>query len=276
MPPLQLPPVKAGDVEKATDDRRSNFVEALGIVGGTTAANRRLNAPGGKVTQFLLQTALTGVKATPDPSGRAKLSFPKASFLGAFAPAPVGYVPPEFYDLHPEFWKRSMAPMKPGSKPPFFSASEERIRVFEARQALDAIARRVAPGSVRDASGGADRYAIPPGRIFVTPAELAWLQSLPAGLSPAQAIVPQLEARRADLIGGANNGSDSLRDRILAFNKDASPANRIRLVRGPFAGHVATGSTLPELFDPVDDLGIAVMLFAEGINKMLVANRVDP
>lgn len=199
MEPTKLPVVNQGTVDQAFQDKLESSGLAVGSVTAVTVANYFLNAPFGPVVQGLTKFGITGLEAKPGPAGRGEIKVPKLAVAMIPLPQPVGYVPAETYNLHPEFYKQQLG-FPVGSKPPFFSATEARIKVFEAREAANEIGRR-ALGQNGPHKGPPDLTAstIPPGKINVTLRELQFLQSLPPGTSEVQRLLPQLEARKTDL-----------------------------------------------------------------------------
>lgn len=224
-------------VETAQSDKLEAFAKALVLVGGATGLNYRLNAPGGPLVQAPLKFGLTGIEAKPSPTGRASLSFPKASFLSAFLPAPVGYVPAEAYNLHPEFFIQSFG--RPiGSKPFGFEATQERKDVFAARQLANAIAARALGVPTGDESTlRRTGFKIPPGPINITRSELAFLQSLPPGVAEGQNILPAFAGRFGD-IRPSNNGPQT-----VTLN-EFGPAATGPVLRGPTPEQAAAAGEL--------------------------------
>lgn len=280
MDPIAGPVITKQQTDKAHQDRVDAALHAGGLVAFSTLANRRLNAPGGPIVQVPLRNVVTGLHATPQPSGRAKITLTKGGGVLAFLPAPVGYVPPEFFNLHPEFWKQSVG------RPPFgktfgFDASKERIAVFKARQDANAIgARLLGIPSGDESLFRATGMKLPPGPVRIFPGELAFLQSLPAGTSPAQFLIPQLEDRlkaqgqfaphidttTLDEFGGS--GDQGPRPVLPIIGTDAEG--------DPIFGDAPMGSTQPELVQPVNGKAIAIQASATGIRKQLVTERADP
>lgn len=224
MDPLKAPGVTQQTVDKAQADKIEASLKAVGIVTGVTLVNRKLNAPGGPLIQKPLQIGLTGIHVEKQPKAPAKVSIPRGSIFAAFLPAPIGYVPAEFYGLHPEFVKRSFGtPI--GSKPLGFDATPERIAVYEARLKADAIGlRAIKMDEYRTYDPNTPLYTIPKGPIDVTLAELAFLQKLPPGVSRAQHLIPELSRRFADLkrVPGDTGGPPA--PLLDEFSPPSSPA----------------------------------------------------
>lgn len=266
MDPFQRPAITPEDVRQARVDQLSTFGFAAGTVAGITAANYRFNAPFGPLVQKPLQVLVTGVKAVPTAAGRAALSFPKASIVSALAPTPVGYVPGEFYGLHPSVVRRTLG-FGAGKKPIVFEASEARVRVFEAKQEAERIAARVLNTEVVfGQASGFPLFTLPRGQLNITDSELLFLESLPEGTSNAQKLLPDLRARRSDFVIDQRSELDL-------------PAGGASVaIPGVFvpAAEVPNGSLQPENIKPVNAKALANQAAAEGIRKALVQERADP
>lgn len=240
MDPFSTPVPTRHQVVQAKKDQAVAFLTAVSAVGLVATINRALNAPGGKLVQKLGPGLFTGLEQAPSATGRATTTVSKFAPFGALLPTPLGYVPPEFYGLHPEVVMRTVG--RPiGSKPLGFEATEARKVVFEARKKADEIGARALGLDFRATPAfGPERFQIPPGRIPITRAEAEFLAALPPGVSEASKLVPQLIERASDL------------------QPDAP------------------GSTQPASVQPVTDAAIRNMLAALGLRRELVSERADP
>ena len=266
MDPIQRPVITGKDVKQAATDQFTTAATAMTTTAGVSAINWRLNAPGGRVVQTPLQVAITGVKATPTDLGRAKLSFPKASIFGALAPAPVGYVPPEWYGLHPSVVRRTLG-FGAGKKPIVFEASQSRVKTYEAKLEAERIAARVLKTEVVfGLASGFPNFTIPKGQLSITEDELAFLESLPPGITNAQKLIPELRARR----------SDFLIDPRSELDLPAGLASVAIPVAFAPAAVVPSASIQPEHITPINAAALANMAAAEGLRAALVSERADP
>lgn len=272
--PLEVFPVITGrDVVKARRDQIETVAIAVGSVAGITAVNYRFNAPFGPLVQKPLQFTITGVEAKPTPSGRASIRLPTPSIFAAFLPGPVGYVPGEWLGLHPAIVRRTLG-VGAGKKPLIFEPSDERKRVFDAtitaeRIAANALGTEVIFGR---ASGHPFR-AIPPGRINVTEEELQFLESLPPGLTPAQRLIPELQARRGELTPSGVLAGKLFERFAFAGGTNPQPVPTPPMLA---SGPVPPGSMQPEHAKPVNAKALANEAAAEGIRRALVSERFDP
>lgn len=201
MPLEKFPVVTQQDVHSAQREQIVATLKAATTTLGLTAFNYRFNAPGGPVIQKPVQAIFTGVEAKPTPTGRAAVRFPLLSLPAAFLPAPVGYVPPEFYGLHPDVVFHT-AGLHLGRKPIDFTASDTRVRVFEARRIGNEIEKRLLTSGLVTLHRVSSLHGatINPGRVPITPEEFAFLKSLPPGVAEVQTLIPALEARQGDFL----------------------------------------------------------------------------
>lgn len=265
MPLEKFPVVTRDDVVKARNDQLATLGATVAVAAGLTAANYRLNAPGGFKVQFPLK-ALTGVNATPTASGRAAIRLPLVGVIAGLAPAPLGFVPGEQLGLHPAVVRRTLG-FSAGKKPVVFEPSSERIKVFEAKIEAERIAGRVLNQPVIfGLSGGFPNFKIPAGPLNITDAELTFLESLPPDITNAQKLIPGLRARRSDF------RIDPLSE--LDLPAGASPV----AIPEPFplAATVPSASIQPEHIQPVNAAALANQAAAEGIRAALVHERADP
>jgi hypothetical protein len=257
MDPIQRPVITRQDVQQARVDQLSTMAAAVGSTLGITAANYRFNAPFGPVVQKPLQMLVTGVKATPTETGRAALSFPKASIFAAAMPAPIGYVPPEWYGLHPAVVRRTLG-FGAGKKPIIFEPSDERKRVFEAKLEAERIAGRVLDQPVIfGLSGGFPFHKLPAGQLNITDEELAFLESLPPDITNAQKLIPGLRARRSDF-------------RVDPYYDDVLPAGGASVAIPPvlvLPAEVPIASIQTEHIKPIAAAALANQAAAEGIRR---------
>ena len=273
MPLEVFPKVTGRDAAQAQHDQLQTLALAAGSVAGITILNRRFNAPGGPLVQKPLQFLVTGLEVKPTASGRASVRLPTPSIFAAFLPAPVGYTPPEYLGLHPAVVRRTLG-FGAGKKPIVFEPSEERKRVFDAVITAERIAARALRTEVifGRASGHPFR-TIPPGPIDVSESELAFLESLPPGLTPAQRLIPELQARRAELTP-QNLLASTLFERVLyAGAARVPPAPALAFVVGIGA---RSASIQPAHVQPVNAKALANQAAAEGIRQALVHERADP
>lgn len=275
------PVITQQQVDQANRDKIEAVAKAVGIVGGLTYLNYRLNAPGGKMVQKPLQIGITGVDVKPTEAGRATVTIPLMSKVFAFAPTPLGYVPAEFYGLAPDTYKQNL-PRQIGSKPPFFVATDARKEVFAAKQLADQIGRR-AQGHPPDLSHHIIKVpGIPAGTIPVSIGEVQWLASLPPGVSSAQDLVPELLRRQGDLVGANGSRKPLLASDVFSGAPPGLPLYVVsRVQRGgalieALAEAGFDGSTQPELFEPTNQAGINNQAAATGLLKLLVTERADP
>jgi hypothetical protein len=287
-----LPMLTPQTVGTAQTDKLQAFGTATAVVAGVTAVNYLFNAPGGSFVQLPLKTLLTGVSVKPTDAGRASVMFPKASVIAALLPSPVGYVPPEYYGLHPEFWQQSIG--RPiGSKPLGFTVDQERKDVFAAQQAVDALAAKAFGNSTGPSQYSPRGHLIPAGPINVTLAELAYLQSLPPGVASVQPLLlQQLESRRADLRPNRVVPPMTTFPEFAAVPGTLSPLPAVpagtamvalrgaqgQILEDEFGNPilVPTGSAPPLTVHQVDDVGARNGRGAKGINRELVHERADP
>lgn len=265
MPLETLPVVTPNDADTALSEQLTRFGAALGTAAAVTAANYRLNAPGGFKVQFPLK-AFTGLNATPTSSGRAAIRLPLTGVAGALLPQPVGFVPPEWLGLHPSVVRRTLG-FDAGKKPIVFEASAERVRVYEATREAEQIAARVLNTEVvLGRASGFPLFTLPRGQLNITDAELAFLQSLPPGTSNAQKLIPDLLARRGDF------AIDPQSTLSLPAGSGLASAPE------PFVPQAAvpSASIQPERIQPVSAAALANQAAAEGIRQVLVHERADP
>lgn len=275
------PGVTPRQVEEARRDQLRAVGKATGIVGGITAANYFLNAPGGPIVQKPLQIGLTGVEVKKTDAGRAAVRIPRATFLVALAPTPLGYVPAEYYGLPPDVYKQKLG-RKIGSKPPFFEATEARKSVFRATELADDLGHTIM-GTPKSS------YIIPPGElkipagpIRISAADLAWLQSLPPGVSQTQVLIPLLEKRQSDFVFQAPKQPTQPLDEFFPDRPSVRlvppVAPRVTAILDEFSDNLISlpGSTQPETFVPTNQAGVNNQAAATGIRKELVTERADP
>lgn len=263
------PRVTAADVKAAKDDRAHQVLTSLGVGAAAVTVHSALNAPFGFVGRFVVKGAsgLTVTKS-PGPFGAGRVSLPKTGIPLLFAPEPVGFVPAEFYGLHPNFVKNVLG-FRVGSKPPFLNADESRVKTFEAREVADAIGARAV--GVPNDSGFIRRagFKVPPGPIGITRFEFEYLKSLPPDVSDAQALVPQLEARVDDLIGGKNNPNRarvdfSYYDRLSAIEKYGTGRGQYRHLTSAVGGSNDAVEYRDGTIVPVDSRGIPIRAALRG------------
>jgi len=266
MDPLKQPVITQHDVSKARRDQ----LQTIGLAAGTTlsisALNYRFNAPFGSAVQKFVQVTVTGVKATPTEAGRAALSFPKLSVATGLLPGPVGYVPGEFYGLHPSVVRRTLG-FGAGNKPIVFEATPERVKVYEAKIGAERIAARVLNTEVVfGQASGFPFFKLPPGRLNITPEEFAYLESLPPGITNAQKLIPALRERRGDFL-------PSELPPVVVNPPSQLFLGRFDQLLDALAPSV---SILPEHIQPVSAVALRNMEAAEGIRAALVHERADP
>jgi len=266
MDPFQRPAITHRDVEQARLDQIVSTGKAVGTTLGLTGLNYRLNAPGGPVVQKPLQMVFTGVKAVPTEAGRAALSFPKLSVVTALLPGPIGYVPAEWYGLHPSVVRRSLG-FSAGNKPVYFEATEARVKVFHAQLEAERIAARALNTNVVfGQASGFPLFKLPAGRLNITPEELAYLESLPPGVTNAQRLIPDLQARRGDFLPSELPAVAANPPSQLFFGRFDQLLNTLG----------ASASIQPEGIRPVNAAALRNEEVAEGIRQVLVSERADP
>lgn len=265
MPLENLPVVTPTDVDTAFAEQLTRFGAALGTAAGVTAANYRLNAPGGFKVQFPLK-ALTGLDAKPTPTGRASIRLPVIGVAGALLPQPLGFVPPEVLGLHPSVVRRTLG-FDAGKKPIVFEASETRVRVYEATREAERIAARVLNTEVvLGRASGFPLFTLPRGQLNITDADLAFLEALPPGTSNAQKLIPDLRARRGDFAVDPQSA--------LGLPSGSSLASAPE----PFvpAASVPSASIQTERIRPVNAAALVNEANAEHLARELVHERADP
>jgi hypothetical protein len=273
MDPTKLPVVTQQDVSQALKDQIHATGLALGVTGGITGANFLFNVPGSPALQKAIKIGVTGIDAKPTPAGRGSIKVPAITFLAAALPQPVGYVPAELYNLHPEFYKQQLG-IGVGQKPPLFSATPARVKVYEAKEAAADIGKRALQVQhFNYAPTFLDRQTIPPGPINVTPRELQYLRDLPPGLSAAQDLIPQLEGRLQDL------RPDPIKPPPLTVAEIAGIhgiTEQQVLDAIQKAGGQGMAWYAPENYHSVNDRALDNENNDQGGRLMLAADRVDP
>lgn len=273
MDPTNLPVVTQQDVDKSFNEKLKATATAVGFTSFITSVNYLFNAPGPKSVQTLIKVGVTGVEATKTETGRASIRVPAVTLLAGLLPQPVGYVPAEAYNLHPEVYKQALG-FPVGQKPPLFSASDVRIKVYEAEQAAGAIgARALQVKRFNFAPTFLDRQMIPPGPIDVTHSELQYLKQLPPGFSAAQELIPQLEARASDL------RPEPVQPPVLPavpVAQSITADERAALQRFLNAVGVTPAWAAAEDFQSVNQKALDNQNNDQGGRLMLVADRVDP
>lgn len=275
MPLEKLPVITQGQVDRGKNDQLQSFAGAVGLVGLISAVNYRFNAPGGSKVQKGIQIVFTGVEAKPTASGRAALRFPLASVFAAALPSPIGYVPGEWYGLHPAVVRRTLG-FGAGKKPIIFEPSADRIAVFQAQDAANQIERRLlSSGNVEANPFSGKITRLLPGRVAITPEELAFLEALPPGVASVQEILPELRQRQADFLPAT-----TLPQATPLDTAPRVPSHPLITPLGSRLFHlsrsVAMGSMQPERIKPVNAKALANEAAAEGIRKALVKERADP
>jgi hypothetical protein len=273
MDPIKLPVVTQQDVDQSFKDKVEATATATGVTSGFTIFNYLFNAPGPKSVQTLIKIGVTGVEAKPTTTGRAEIKVPKLTLLAGLLPQPVGYVPAEAYNLHPEVYKQVLG-IPVGQKPPFFSATEPRLRVYAAKEAAADIGKRALQvPHFNYAPTILDKQTIPAGPINVTPRELQYLKHLPPGLSPAQQLIPQLEGRLHDL------RPDPPLPPVLSVAQIATLqgiSEQAALQRILESGGTALAWYAPEDYHSVNARALDNEHNDQGGRLMLAADRVDP
>lgn len=248
----RLPTIQPNDLRDARIERIKAAAVAFGLVGGVTALNYRFNAPGGPVVQKPLQIGLTGIKVAPTPAGRASVKVPLVAVAAGLLPQPVGYVPAEFYGLHPEVVKNTLG-FRAGQKPPILSAGPARLKEHDAREAVKGIIERVGAVPVRDTVGRVTAYEIPDGPLNITREEFNFLAALPRGFDGRSVLIVR------ELEGQAPRFKDFPADYLAA---SSAPA--------------ADGTFKPLDVKGASQLAIASGDGADGIRRELVTERADP
>lgn len=274
--PLEKPLViTTQDVKQAELDKLGSFAAAAGVVAGITALNYRFNAPLGRFVQKGVQLGFTGIEAKPTASGRAAVRVPTPSLFAFALPTPVGFVPGEFYGLHPAVVRRTLG-IGAGKKPPIFEPSDERKRVFDATIEAERIAGRVLNKPVLfGRASGFPFFTLPPGKLNITPEEFQFLESLPPGLTNAQRLLPELAQRRTDFIltGGAPTSGHR-------FETGGVGPRGILHIEGADTGitraAVIPASVQAAAVRATNAKAIAAAAMAIGVRKQLVAERADP
>lgn len=154
-------------------------VEAVGVGVGYY----KLGAPLGALGNFI-QKGFTGhdIKPAVPPATKPTVSFPRLSIPGLLAPQPVGLVPPEAYGLPPKFWRISLG-FPIGNRPKFLFNTEARDKVYDAKIAGERIVERTVGPMTQYTTYGPNRSPIVPGTYRLSDYELAYLRSLPSGVS---------------------------------------------------------------------------------------------
>jgi len=176
------PTITDAQLKEASRARERQFFVAVFLAGGTATAYHALEAPGGRIGRFV-QKGYSGIDIHPVKGGMPTVSIGKSFFITGLLPSPVGYVPAEYYGLHPDFVQNA-AGFHVGKHLPFVSADQSRIREFEVKQRAEAIVNYAAPGGSDYIKFGPNQSRYAPGPVKITKYELDYLRSLPAGLSP--------------------------------------------------------------------------------------------
>ena len=262
------------------------------VQGGSVAAlvggvNKALNAPGGHVFQHFVSSVFTGVKAIPSASGSAVLKPGLLTGVGAAFPAPIGYIPPEAYDLPPDVYARLFG--VPRSEFLGTTGSEERMKVYEAREYASRLnaefrfelgLQPVAP------------YKSPLGkeaRRVLNAVDADFILSLPEGFSPIQELLPQLVAKFPDAFHVDDERlspelSQTLQRTLIARAQrgrvEAAGAAAVAVtaqIVGVAALANASGNTFaPESVKPIALAAMAAKKATDLIGKVLMHEKADP
>jgi hypothetical protein len=207
---------------------------------------------------------------------------PKATVVGALLPAPVGYVPAEFYGQHPDAVLQMLG-IRVGSKPPILNAGPARIKVFEAKQAAEAIAERVRKDPILTQGGRVIGYRVAPGPVPITQAEFEFLRDLPDDVTSAAFLADALAGRERDFTGGAQVVAQQGTGAVVPSSFLLAPAGlkpAAPVTAGspldPLRKYPSSASIQPEAIQPVNDAAIRNQDGAKGIRRQLVSERADP
>ncbi len=206
---LTSPPIPSqATLDAAQNDKLLASLKAAGVGVGSNLANRSLNAPGGDVAQSLLRTLFTGTKATPTATGPARITITKGTVYTAFLPAPYGYVPPEFYGLHPSFTEKELGVRIPGAETLGFRGSQARVDVYNAAAHVEQIKRQINAyrGGVASMVAEANKTTEPLPGLSVQ--DYLFLKALPPGSTKLQFYVTQYGPKYEALI--AQTQADAL------------------------------------------------------------------
>lgn len=262
--PILPHPVTREEVEKAKREQAIAPLKGTLLALSTVPATSMLPAgvssiAGAKVSQYVFnafhfQISMEGKAVAP------KLG-PKG-FATYLAPAPIGVVPPELFQLNPSFLHQAIGGNVPGQETAGLKASSVRERVFLSEQAELRIIATVLkdytyPGTPKDLSA-------------ITTAELVRLQQFLHTTATTQARTPAaLNAINAELAQRGNNALPAEGTQAPAIPSPQAPPP-------PGAGPIAPGSNHPYLFKPVNALALAIKKLASGIDLQLVQNFADP
>lgn len=258
-------------MEQAQKDKLEALGLASAVTGGITLFNYRFNAPGGPLVQKPLQTLLTGVSVTPQPTGRAAVKLPKVSILAAALPSPVGYVPAEFYGLPPDFYVRELG--RPiGSKPLGFEATEARKTVYNATVEANRILTKLTgvPNGIPSQYDPRAGYTLPPGPLRISAAEVDFLKSLPPAFTVVQRYVPLIDQRQAE------QAAKTTQPQKQIISVSPVPGG-FSVVRATILnGVIDSASIQTEFITAVNQHAIDNELAAQGLRRELVSERADP
>ena len=273
--PFGTPPpaVTQAEVKQGKRDQENAILKAATIGAGFVAINSAANAAGGKVVQRGISTLFTGpIHMKPGPHGVPSWKVTPTSVVIAFAPLPVGFVPPEAYGLSPDFYSRNFGVPRSttfGTQP-----TDTRLKVHEARAyagLLNDNFRRLLGDRSANLNTQFNKHYPPQAP---TREQIDFLRALPPGFSDAQKLLPALEQRYPDLFAVAPVTQTPIPQGPLDTAPNTSTSSQTG--EADYGGDVLPGSTQPQNFHPTNRKGIENEAAAEGIRRDLVTERFDP
>lgn len=246
---LTAPPIPTqATIDQAQHDKLTASLKAAGIGIGANALNYKANAPGGPAAQSFLRNLFTGTEAKPTATGPASIRVTRGTVSTAFLPAPYGYVPPEFYGLHPSFTEKALGGRVPGGASFGFRGSDARVKVYEAKEYVEAIRKRIyAPRGFLTQSLETLNLANEP-LPGLSLADYVFLKSLPEGSTKLQFYVtqyaPKYEAILAQIEANALAQFQAAYEAGQRQQRDILAELGIRTARapGPIPDGVTAGS----------------------------------
>lgn len=194
--------LRAADVSRAT-----TFVTGIALAADVAGLYHMAGAPGGRVGRFI-QKGYSGIDVHPRPGLKPSLKIGILQLPIALLPSPVGYVPAEYYDLHPNTLENALG-FHLGKHLPFVSASDVRVEVYEVRLRTREIMSQSIGRESQNYNKALTPWDLNTKPITITRADLEYLKSLPPGVNSEIAPFLSVAEKRANIIepdGGADYG----------------------------------------------------------------------